>query len=154
MAVINALPGLEVTIQVDGQIAQEYDPPSDNECAESRPRMAADRPALDDAYGHGHCVKYIEAIPGALFQFVVEKSSEFDQNCHYIRLKISIDGHHTGWLREVDYLRGDSTRGKAWKLTNGTTWSGNPVEGYTTFNYQFADLAIGKKDRCSPCPDP
>lgn len=67
MAVIDLIPGLTVTVKVDGRTAQEYE----------GPRVETDFMDLTH-YHHApmkpgppnppHVIKYIEAIPGAFFK--------------------------------------------------------------------------------------
>ncbi|KAK3954903.1 hypothetical protein QBC32DRAFT_403768 [Pseudoneurospora amorphoporcata] len=77
MAILTCLPGLEVTVEVDGQRAHEYD--ADPEEVESRAEEM-DFHLIPPTYGRccfkaPYVLKYIEAKPGKPFIFVVDMTN-------------------------------------------------------------------------------
>lgn len=79
MAILSCLPGLEVTVEVDGQRAHEYD--AGLEEVESRAEESNFHPIQQTLqhrhFGAPYVLKYIEAKPGKRFIFIVDMT-----NCH------------------------------------------------------------------------
>ncbi|KAB5582311.1 hypothetical protein GE09DRAFT_1210966 [Coniochaeta sp. 2T2.1] len=101
MAVIDAVPGIKVVVVVDGQVAEEWDPPNNFdgvEIIEWPPQTLDD----DNDKPHGYCVKYIEAVPGAHFKFVVDKERKFKRYRHHMAYNVQIDGSFTELDHEHD----------------------------------------------------
>lgn len=105
MAIIDGIPGLEATIEIDGVVAREFDPPDD----ESRPAAPAEdyfmlstyrnRASPETRRKHGvnyrpHVIKYIEAKPEATFNFCLKRSAEFEraEGASGISWSVKVDG--------------------------------------------------------------
>lgn len=105
MAIIDGVPGLEATIQIEGVTAREYDAPDDElpsrppdqayfEVDLSRSRASAETRRREGENYRPHVVKYIEAKPGASFSFVFKRSARFNKpkTASGIWCGISVDG--------------------------------------------------------------
>jgi hypothetical protein len=153
MAVIQSLPGVEVTIGVDGEAAKEYDipPPNDSE-GNTRPSMTRDEFDLPADYDEAlpHVVKYIELKQGARFQFRVKKESNFQRRGHHIAFRGYADGRAMGFMHEGD--KSAKTPMATWDLAMDGMWSGNPRVGYKIHRYLFTPLGIGMYSYKQPQP--
>jgi len=79
MAVLDAVPGLEVTVHINGASATEYDDPEGN-----------------DSYGLCTVTKYIESAEGTEFSIVtqVKHNYAWGYRGHELVTHVSIDGRH------------------------------------------------------------
>jgi len=143
MAVIKHIRGLEVTIEVKGATAREYDP-ADEEDAAPPLEIAFHVPERDaggPANGTPYVVKYIEAQPGEAFNFRIKRQTNLRNHGHHIAAAVQADdlrlskGHdetdpskiqYTPWERNVD----------AWVSYDASI-------GYQDNFFCFASLNIG-----------
>ncbi|TGO68181.1 hypothetical protein BELL_0843g00030 [Botrytis elliptica] len=86
MAVLDKLPGVEVTIRVNGVQAQEYD---DDEDIEAGPGRSGEYQALRTVS------KYIEAIDGAEFSIVCTLLPKFKFRAPNLQADVSVDGNYS-----------------------------------------------------------
>jgi len=145
MAIANDIPGLEVTIEIDGETAKEYDDPHD--AGKEPPKLdvrdlaagqAQDAQAVLEAQNQRYVVKYIEAKPGAFFQFRIKRAVNFKHRGHHIAYSVMGDNFKVS-------LRHDTTPNSAWNTVTKGHLAGNPAEGFQTKTFKFAELKIGKK---------
>jgi hypothetical protein len=144
MAVIESLPGIEVTIGVDGEAAKEYDVPLAHDDEDNtRPGMTRDEFDLpadhDDALPH--VIKYIEVKPGAPFEFRVKKEHNFQRRGHHIGFQAFADGRFMGFRHEGGKSANNPMG--VWDVAMDRMLSGNPRVGYKTHQYMFTPLGIG-----------
>ncbi|KAM7194657.1 hypothetical protein V8F20_007849 [Naviculisporaceae sp. PSN 640] len=110
MAVIDGIPGLEGSIEIDGVIAREFDPPDDESCPATREEdyfmlsTSHNRASAETRRRHGvnyrpHVIKYIEAKPGAGFNFHLKRSPNFER---------AEGASGLYWMIEVDGIKGRS----------------------------------------------
>ncbi|TGO36562.1 hypothetical protein BHYA_0121g00230 [Botrytis hyacinthi] len=85
MVVLDRLPGLDVTIRVNGVQAQEYD---DDEDIEVGPGPVGEHQALRTVS------KYIEAIDGAEFSIICALLPKLKFNAPNLRVHVSVDGNY------------------------------------------------------------
>jgi hypothetical protein len=139
MAVIPSIPGLEATIVVNGVTAVEYQDPD----AEESHSMAREEFNLPGPYHQAlpHVVKYIEAIPGALYMFQVAKKYHIRGQNHHIAYSASVDGNTFLPLHQPAHTR--RCRKGEWTSTIDSYMSGNPTTGYRYHSFRFAALDIG-----------
>ncbi|TGO59953.1 hypothetical protein BOTNAR_0153g00070 [Botryotinia narcissicola] len=86
MVVFDKLPGLEVTIRVNGVQAQEY---VDDEDIEYGPGLIGARQALRTVS------KYIKAIDGAKFSIICTLLPKFKFNAPNLQADVSVDGNYS-----------------------------------------------------------
>lgn len=137
MAILSAYPELEVTVEVDGQPAQEYDAPADEVEARKKdidfysiPEMRRERSP--------YIIKYIESKPGKRFAFKFD-STHFaipssDGKKHLVGYQCILDGTPTAYYPLVGGT----------KAARGFYMSGNNWSGWKCHNFQFSTLEIGK----------
>ncbi|KAJ4414647.1 hypothetical protein N0V85_003059 [Neurospora sp. IMI 360204] len=135
MAILTCYPGLEITVEVDGQRAQEYDAPADEVAARATEISFHSIPQLRQ-HGCPYTIKYIESKPGKPFAFELDSSNFLipspDSQKHQIVYKCILDGISTCYYR----LRG----GTKWRRSS--YHSGNENSGWTLHMFQFANLEI------------
>lgn len=124
MAILDELPGLEVTVQVDGCNVREYtDPYALNHRQSSR----------------GSCpkaVKYIESKTGANFAVCFLKDPDFKQLSHHIAFRIHVDSIEAGFFHEPN-----SYNHREWGIkVDGGSWKSQ--RGITSYKFRFADFSI------------
>jgi hypothetical protein len=145
MAVLPGIEGLEVTIEVDGQTAKEYDPcdDGDGDPPENLEFHIPDGQPQTDA--KPYIVKYIEAKPGVSFQCHVKRLPNFQHRSHHIACEYHIDDFET-------ILSHDETVSSRFKAS---TWESilDHVEVYSEkqnnfkcCKLRFEKLAIGMPD--------
>lgn len=91
MAILEHISGLEVTIEVDGVTAKEYDIPADED---GRPPedISFHEPRNQPQGGPPpYSIKYIEAHSGKRFSFRVKRSPDFEHHSHHIGAKVQAD---------------------------------------------------------------
>ncbi|KAK8013037.1 hypothetical protein PG991_010412 [Apiospora marii] len=124
MAILDELPGLEVTVQVDGYNVREYtDPYTDHHRRASR----------------GSCpklVKYIESKTGANFSVCFLKDPEFKQLSHHIAFRVYVDSIEAGFFHEPNsFIR------REWGVkVDGGSWKSQ--HGITSYKFRFADFSV------------
>lgn len=145
MAIIRGVRGLEVTIKVAGEKAQEYDPtenttiPADLEfhipdC------IGSETPRSDDNIPY--VVKFVEATPGALFHIRVKQLVNFQFSSHHIGYSVAVDSLTTG----VSHEECDKNRqlGIPWDAKS-SHWISKDETGAWQRNYfRFAQLPVGE----------
>lgn len=89
MAILECYPGLEVTVEVDGAAANEYDEPAD--CSESKLRHK-DFHLADPDRPLPLAVKYIEAKPGSPFQFRIRVTKPLKHVDDDVFFRVHVDG--------------------------------------------------------------
>ncbi|KAJ1553047.1 hypothetical protein HK405_009121, partial [Cladochytrium tenue] len=88
MAVIDVVPGLQVTIEVDGATATEYDDPKRDKWQIPHLDVAEN----DDDTPPAYVVKYIESKPGASFRFRINKTPLLQlYGAHHMAFKVHAD---------------------------------------------------------------
>jgi hypothetical protein len=135
MAVIQSIPGLEATIEVGGATVNEYDDPNDE-----AKEMKADDFDLPAAYTQDMdlpcVVRYIEAVPGQLFQVRLVKETHFQKRSNHIGYLLRVDNESLPGKQE-------QCASERWNSIINSCWSGNPTIGYKTHKFRFAALSIG-----------
>lgn len=139
MAILDAYPGLEVTIEVDGQRAQEYEAPADEVEARASEVDFHSIPELR-CEGTPYTIKYIESKPEKPFAFNVDATNfaipSPDGEEHLVEYKLFLDGTSTGY-----YGLACGT-----KRTRNRFLSGSNDSGWKTNKFQFSTLELGKID--------
>ncbi|KAK8034030.1 hypothetical protein PG993_009025 [Apiospora rasikravindrae] len=121
MAILEEIPGLEVTVQIDGYNVREYTDPYDA----NRSRGACPK-----------AVKYIESKTGANFAVCLLKEHDFQHLSHHIAFRVHVDSVEAGFFHEpnnFDYREwGVKVDGGSWKNERGVT----------SYKFRFADFSI------------
>lgn len=148
MAKSDNIPGIEVEIVIDGQVAEEWDPPHDVEVGEPPGRLDT-----DDDKPHAYVVKYIEAKQGAPFLFRVSKKYPFRRRGHHMAYAAQVDGE----FMEHDHEH--NQEGKKGKITS-RPWTGitkgyysgtwDPEPDLVEHLFTFKGVRIGRL--CIPPP--
>ncbi|KAL0475821.1 hypothetical protein QR685DRAFT_60865 [Neurospora intermedia] len=144
MAILTGYPGLEITVEVDGQRAQEYDAPADEveARAEEIDFHTITHVPIQES-GSPYSIKYIESIPGKPFAFKLDSTNfsipSHDGKKHQTEYKCFLDGIPTGYCS----LPGGS------KKTRDSYTSGNNESGWKRHKFQFSTLKLveGGDDR-------
>lgn len=154
MAVIPSVPGLTVTIAVDGQALPEYDNPG----IQGSETLTKDDFHLPNDHNDGlpHIVKFVESTPGKSFAIWVDRDPSFQLLSDHIAFHVLLDGRDMGRF-------GDETSSKdTWSLEVCETISKCP-EGdemtYTIRQFYFSELKISKhfpapSTQCDQLPFP
>ncbi|KAK1776829.1 hypothetical protein QBC45DRAFT_470800 [Copromyces sp. CBS 386.78] len=139
MAILTCLPGLEVTVEVDGQRAHEYD--ADPEEVESRAEEMDFHPIPQThrrrCFKAPYVLKYIEAKPGKRFIFVADMTNDhifewdIDPSQH-LRYGCHLDGFNVGSKQ----VHGGSRNVKAYFIT------GSRAAGYKKHYFRFESLDV------------
>ncbi|KAL8419181.1 hypothetical protein RB594_002402 [Gaeumannomyces avenae] len=135
MAISNLIPGLEVTVKVDGEAAIEHDDAAayDEPCA-----VEYDSPA------GVRVVKYIEAKSGAPFCLTIKRASNFNFRGDQIGWSVAVDGGRGRRQQEISLQT--PRRGAEW-VSQVTGYSeGDPVSGFIKKFWRFGDLDIESAD--------
>ncbi|KAI0144583.1 hypothetical protein GGR57DRAFT_326972 [Xylariaceae sp. FL1272] len=140
MAVIKDLPGLKVTIKVDGKDLQEYDDPyieildDDDELELLVTATKETDPVSLNVRHIPHVVKYIEATPGKEFVFSLVKEKDFDSGCNHMAVGCEGDGKRYSLIHAPLNQR----RGEWHCLLDGTQYG--PVGNKRRRPFLFSDL--------------
>ena len=139
MAILPTIPGLEVTILVDGVAAAEYGDPDaeENTRASLLPKYDLP-PGPSDLQTVPYVVKYIEAKPGAAFEIQVVKTALFERRSHHIAHRIKLDGRV---CLSMAHEGGDGAPRSEWRRITGTVLSGSPAAGYKAHKFLFSPLS-------------
>jgi hypothetical protein len=146
MAICKDVAGIEVVVEVDGEVAEEWDPPNNYdgiEIVEQPPRPLD----TDKNKPHGYVVKYIEAKPGAPFKFLVNKTSRFRRYGHHMAYAVQVDGEYLELDHEHDQ---EAKKGKVstdpWQgVTKGyVTGRFDDPDGMDMHLFKFSDISLGK----------
>lgn len=137
MAILPSIPGIQVTINVNGAAAREYEAPEDTTCA-----VAIKDFDLTPNRNHNapYVVKYIEAIPGAPYEFQIVKRQRFRGRSHHIAAKLVVDGQESGLAHEE---QGTRKKNQRWEFESNGITSGGSATGYQIYTFEFAPLNIG-----------
>jgi hypothetical protein len=139
MAVIPSLPGLSVTVEVEGRAAVEFQHPSpDSDNSTIMEREGFDLPP-DHTGPLPHVVQYIEGTPGQELEVVAVKDASFHGRSHHLGYTVYIDDEDTG--RDQQFPGDPSGR---WQSRFSRFSSGNPMEGYQTHTLKFEELSWSK----------
>ncbi|KLU86303.1 hypothetical protein MAPG_05318 [Magnaporthiopsis poae ATCC 64411] len=135
MAISDQIPGLEITVRVDGKRAIEHDDDA-----------AYDEPCdVDfDSPNGVRVVKYVEAVSGAPFCVRLERSRNFVFRGHHIGWSISVDGGPEWWLQEISAR--NPVRGAQWCSEAHGYYTGDSVSGFIPKRWKFGDLIIESAD--------
>ncbi|KAK3693344.1 hypothetical protein B0T22DRAFT_505000 [Podospora appendiculata] len=135
MAVIDAVPGLSATIEIegDGLRTREYD----------------DSSGAPVGYPCPAVVKYIRALPGARFTFHFSKTPPvFQQEGHHIAYILTIDGQSLTTVHEVG--KGDlPTYHSPWESYTGYYCTGSADTGYRQHDFKFAKRELSDANSMS-----
>lgn len=143
MAIISHLPGLKVTIEVNGKTAKEYDAPEDAAAAPEDMSFHVPEPTEDaDPY----VVKYIESVPGARFRVRVVRTTEFRKRSAGLVHGLELDGQkaphtHLDLWNSAD---GRPQRDCEYKHCDDSWSVGSNDEGWTKKWFRFGSLDTGK----------
>ncbi|KAI0127031.1 hypothetical protein BJ170DRAFT_695414 [Xylariales sp. AK1849] len=141
MAILRDLPGVEITVEVDGKPLQEYDDPYANKNSDELELLVAatkeTNPVATNVKHIPHVVKYIEAVSGKRFAFRFKKQAGFLRGCHHLGLEFSNDGRRTNFVHQA---RG----GRDYLIKSHR--SGGPSTDYWTHYYKFGDLKATSND--------
>ncbi|KAI1261390.1 hypothetical protein F5Y18DRAFT_440495 [Xylariaceae sp. FL1019] len=149
MAVIKDLPGLKVTIRVDGKNLQEYDDPyieiaDDDDELELLVTATKETDPVSLTVRHiPHVVKYIEATPGKAYEVVLVKEKGFDSHCNHLAMRGERDGRKSGLLHEPPTQR----RG-GWELTIDRAQYGL-IGNRRSRAFMFAELKPVSSEHCN-----
>jgi hypothetical protein len=137
MAIIQSIPGLEVTVVINGVAAEEYALPDGED--EVPDNMTRDDFHVPPNYGQSlpYTARYIEAKPGELYTIHVKKGSNFWARSNHIAYSFSPDGHRFGLIHDTKKRKQD------WEHTATAYVTGNSTAGYEMHKFQFAALDIG-----------
>lgn len=147
MPVIEGIPGLEVTVEVEGVTAKEYDDPDDenNEPSDDEFHIVATgqvnrRRVSLAVQPKPRIVKYIEARPGSAFKFRVKRMPDFSFIGIGVYFKAFVDGFadNKGYVDLRKYRR-DNFDQAVCHFT-----SGSRETGQQTHSFKFGNLEIGK----------
>ncbi|KAK3397455.1 hypothetical protein B0T20DRAFT_355182 [Sordaria brevicollis] len=142
MAILSGYPGLEVTVEIDGQRAKEYDAPAD----EVEARVAeTDFYSIPQVPVQGseppYTIKYIESKPGKRFAFGLDSTNftiptpYIHPNKHVVQHRCFLDGTSTNW----NVLPG----GK--KTTKSSYTTGSEELGWKRNRFQFSTIEIAEE---------
>ena len=88
MAILDCLPGIEVTVWADGETLEEYD--AENDIVTHEDPVAA-------AHQQSHTVtKYIESTTGQVFLVKVSVKAPYKLDCPNVSFRLCVDGQ---WVR-------------------------------------------------------
>ncbi|TGO24900.1 hypothetical protein BPAE_0092g00190 [Botrytis paeoniae] len=132
MAVLDKLPGLEVTVRVNGVQIQEYD---DDEDVDIGPGPSGEHQALRTVS------KYIEAIDGAEFSIICTLLPKLKFNAPNLRARVSVDGNYAqGRIITPEYI------GRFSVQFDGPT-NFYPIGNRSTLQkYRFSELRISSEE--------
>ncbi|KAL8307052.1 hypothetical protein RB597_008981 [Gaeumannomyces tritici] len=135
MAISDHIPGLEVTVRVDGELAIEHydDAAYDEPCAVE----------LDSSAGV-RVVKYIEAKSGAPFSVHINRTVNFNFRGDHIGWSVAVDGGQSWWQQEVSLQA--PKRGAEWSNKMTGYFEGDSVSGFIKKRWKFGDLDIVSAD--------
>ncbi|KAL8325280.1 hypothetical protein RB597_008511 [Gaeumannomyces tritici] len=135
MAISDRIPGLEVTVKVDGERATEHhdDAAYDEPCAVK----------LDSPDGV-RVVKYIEATSGAPFSVHIKRTSGFNFRGNHIGWSVAVDGGQLCKKQEVSPRT--RKRGAEWSSEMTGYFKGDSVSGFIKKRWKFGDLDIVSAD--------
>ncbi|PVH81475.1 hypothetical protein DL98DRAFT_587389 [Cadophora sp. DSE1049] len=85
MALLESLPGVEVTVCVDGEALKEYN--TENDIVTNKNRVAARQKSRT-------ITKYIEATTGKGFLVKIVVKAPYKMNCHNISFTVEVDGQY------------------------------------------------------------
>ncbi|EGO53812.1 hypothetical protein NEUTE1DRAFT_151030 [Neurospora tetrasperma FGSC 2508] len=137
MAILTGYPELEITVEVDGQRAQEYDAPADEVEARAKEidfHSITHVPIQES--GSPFTIKYIESMPGKPFVFKLDSTKfsipSHDGQKHKAEYQCFLDGIPTGYYS----LPGGT------KTTRDSSLSGNNESGWKLHRFQFSTLEL------------
>ena len=141
MAIIDSIPGLEVTVEINNKKAREYkDDPSDD--------PGADAPDLDtrgylaqDAPNH-YMVRYIEAKPGEFFGIKVHRSPNFKHVGHHIGVRVRVGSCRVSICQDTSRASVRKPGPSSWTEKTGAVLTGNEEDGFQRNNFIFDNLSI------------
>ena len=141
MAVIDSIPGLEVTVEINKKKAREYkDDPSDD--------PGADAPDLDtrgylaqDAPNH-YMVRYIEAKPGELFGIKVHRSPNFKHVGHHIGVRVSVGSCRVSISQDKTRASVRKPVPTSWTHKHNAVLTGSEKDGFRTNSFIFDNLSV------------
>ncbi|KAK4446404.1 hypothetical protein QBC34DRAFT_305104 [Podospora aff. communis PSN243] len=139
MAVIDHIRGLEVTVEISGKPGKKYDP--DGEDVASPPKLNFHIPAHVEngqPQQSPYIVKYIEAQPGARFNFHINRQPTFRHCGDHIAAAVQVDNNHD-----------TANKGTTWscKIRHWVTFDAK--HGYRDCNFRFAKLDIDSEGHTS-----
>ncbi|KAI0127032.1 hypothetical protein BJ170DRAFT_724735 [Xylariales sp. AK1849] len=143
MAVINEIPGLEVTVEVEGKRLEEYDCPPEK-ATNSPADEAASAQASSPSKPH-HIIKYIKAETGANFGITFARHLNFQHESDHVAWKIWIDS-------KFQIFSSEPVSRKAYpfsRLIDYTAWRTSMEEEYACYKFKFADLRIVPDGDCT-----
>ncbi|KAH6651322.1 hypothetical protein F5144DRAFT_639165 [Chaetomium tenue] len=137
MAIITSLPGLSVTVEVEGEAAWEFRHPIRER--DNSTRLEGENFDLPPNHEGPlpHVVRYIEGVPGEAFEVVIVKEASFQGRSHHLGYKLYMDGKETG----KDQHYPGYPAGK-WTSRISGFISGNPTSGYQEHRFRFKDLQL------------
>jgi len=150
MAIAKDVRGLEVTIEVNGQKAKEYDDPYD---AEREPpdldlqvlgtgQVLTDQATME-MRDRPYVVKYIEAKAGMPFGIRVTREAHFMHRSHHIAYQISLDNRQ--YKLNHDTTTKSKKKNHQWASVSDYSGAGDAITGYVAEKWKFATLDLGKK---------
>ncbi|KAM7194645.1 hypothetical protein V8F20_007837 [Naviculisporaceae sp. PSN 640] len=135
MAILDYIPGLEVTVEVDGRTATEYDNPNDDE----EPSFKhADFHLADQDRPLPHVIKYIEAKPGAPFGFQIKGKEDLQFHDRVILFKDFVDGQQA-----EKRVSPDRNRRGEWSLLLNRLVKHTSTTHWTSSLFRFGNLDVG-----------
>ncbi|KAK7968058.1 uncharacterized protein PG986_002335 [Apiospora aurea] len=141
MAVIDQLKGLEACVEINGQRAQEYVKPDDDE-GDSDLQLLVSATKITNLVALGvkgipHVFKYIESVPDQNFSVHFKKATGFTRQCNHLGVKYTVDKRETGLRHEPVYK---PDRNLEWKHESWAIGSGNDAIGWTSHAYKFSEV--------------
>ncbi|KAK8058038.1 hypothetical protein PG994_008486 [Apiospora phragmitis] len=126
MAILDDVPGLEVTIQINGYNVREYTDPYDKT-----------RRSRDDCH---KVTKYIESKTGANFAVCFLKDPDFKHLSHHIAFRVHVDSVEAGFFHEPNFFDyrewGVKVDGGSWRNQQGTT----------SYKFRFSGFSVLPND--------
>ncbi|KAK6087765.1 scytalone dehydratase [Seiridium cupressi] len=138
MAILDEVPGLEATIQVNGVDLEEYDNPH-YETVSNMPEYASQL-HIEPRLRTKHVIKYIETKSGDFFAIKFTRRPEFHYVSHHIAWKVNIDNEPQSFLHEDLELK---AKGQPYtRIVDHTLWRRSREENWNRGCFQFADLGV------------
>lgn len=140
MAILIGYPGLEVTIEVDGQRAAEYDAPTDEIEARVAETNFYPIPQLPTQGSEPpYTIKYIESKPGKPFAFKFDSTNFIipspDGKKHEAAYECILDGTSTSYYEVPGGVRD----------VRNFYHSGRNKSSWKRYKFQFATLELGNE---------
>ncbi|KAK0657845.1 hypothetical protein B0T16DRAFT_386311 [Cercophora newfieldiana] len=141
--------GLEVTIEVDGRTAKEYDPCDDSDNGPPEGCNFHIPETQLESNEKPYVIKYIEAKAGASFQFRVKRLPTFEHHSHHIAFGYRVD--HVQIELQHDHTVTAGNKNTTWDAVKGHVMLYDKEEdSHKQCSFRFAALDIDAENTTSP----